>query len=145
MRFDCPECQKPVEVEARFIGKEASCPYCRKLIRVPAGSGDPPPVAVPVVNDGRRPAVGGRGIQWALLAVGVVVALLLFRIERQLASVPRVEDWYESRGQEVPVALSKAERRAPVVSAKGAVEIEDGVKVRVDNRLEDPVPVRLRK
>jgi|GEM_PF-7090884 len=146
MKFDCPECQRPIEVEPRFIGKEASCPYCQKLIRVPAGSGDPPPVAVPVTEP--LPAVpkrNGSALQLALLVVGIVIALLLFRIERQLASIPRLEDWYDSKGWEVPASVSGAERRAPVVSAKGAVELEDGARVQVDNRLDDPVPVTIRE
>lgn len=147
MKFDCPECHRPIEVEGRFIGKEASCPYCGEVIQVRAGSGDPPPVAVPVATAPAHPpapAPAGKGLQVALLVVAVVIALLLFRIERQLAAIPTVEDWYEARDEQVPPDMTATERRLPVVGVKGGVEVDGEAKVRVINRLDDPVPVRTR-
>ncbi len=51
MRFDCPECDQGIEVEARFVGKEANCPYCDKLLTVPMVAGGPPRAELVVVDD----------------------------------------------------------------------------------------------
>lgn len=51
MRFDCLECHQGIEVEARFIGKDANCPHCEKRLTVPMVSGSPPPVALVVADD----------------------------------------------------------------------------------------------
>ena len=59
MRFDCPECDQGIEVEARYIGRDANCPHCDEGITVPMVSGAPPRAAMKVeeedeVEEGRK-------------------------------------------------------------------------------------------
>jgi hypothetical protein len=35
IELECPQCMEPVKFEARFGGKQAPCPSCRRIIRVP--------------------------------------------------------------------------------------------------------------
>jgi hypothetical protein len=51
MRFDCPECDQGIEVEARFIGKQANCPHCDELLTVPMVGGGPPRAKLVVADD----------------------------------------------------------------------------------------------
>ncbi|MFC7336508.1 hypothetical protein ACFQY0_04900 [Haloferula chungangensis] len=59
MKFNCPECDQAIEVEARHIGKEANCPYCDKGLTVPMVSGKPPRVALVVVDDEEEESSAG--------------------------------------------------------------------------------------
>src|SRR5262245_15480809 len=36
IQFRCPGCSQPIEVDDPFAGKSAQCPYCRRVITVPA-------------------------------------------------------------------------------------------------------------
>src|SRR5262245_11019588 len=35
VELECPQCMEHVKFEARFGGKQAPCPSCRRIIRVP--------------------------------------------------------------------------------------------------------------
>ena len=38
IRFECSNCQNPIEVDDEFADQQATCPYCRAVVRVPASS-----------------------------------------------------------------------------------------------------------
>ncbi|MEM1083465.1 MAG: hypothetical protein AAGI48_05040 [Verrucomicrobiota bacterium] len=156
MKFVCPACQKNVEVEARYIGEVANCPYCGEEIEVPMMSGDPPPAEVVLAKDEELPPVRWTKLPWResasvanalrlmLIVVGLLIAVLLFRIERQLASVPRMSDVYAEKGELLPHGVTEAEGRAPVIHVESDLGIEDGAEVKVGNLAEEPVPVKIR-
>jgi hypothetical protein len=35
IKFNCPQCDEPVELDAELAGKQAPCPECRRIIKVP--------------------------------------------------------------------------------------------------------------
>jgi len=65
IQFQCSACRQPIEVDDQFANQQAVCPFCRKVITVPASSslaagsipearpsdlagvGSPPPVPMP--------------------------------------------------------------------------------------------------
>jgi hypothetical protein len=50
IRFSCPSCQQPIEVDDDWGGQSVACPYCRRVVSAPAQSSWPPgdvPVASP--------------------------------------------------------------------------------------------------
>lgn len=38
IRFNCPNCRQPIEVDDEIGGRSAACPYCRRVVSVPAES-----------------------------------------------------------------------------------------------------------
>lgn len=38
IRFNCPNCRQPIEVDDEIGGRSAACPYCRRVVNVPAES-----------------------------------------------------------------------------------------------------------
>jgi hypothetical protein len=36
IRFECPHCSKPVEVDDEFAGRRGQCPGCGRVVRIPA-------------------------------------------------------------------------------------------------------------
>jgi hypothetical protein len=54
IRFSCPSCRQPIEVDDNWAGQTVACPYCRRVVTAPAQSSWPPPV-IPVA----APATGG--------------------------------------------------------------------------------------
>lgn len=38
IQFTCPGCGNPIEVDAPLAGKAAQCPYCSRVVTVPAES-----------------------------------------------------------------------------------------------------------
>jgi hypothetical protein len=51
LRFACPSCQQPIEIDDEWAGKSVGCPYCKKVVTAPTSSTWPPeqiPVATPV-------------------------------------------------------------------------------------------------
>lgn len=157
MRFDCPECRKGIEVEARHVGRVAQCPHCEVEVEVPMVSGDPPTAELRAAGGEELPAVRWTRLPWResasvanalrvmLLVVGLVIAGLLFSIERRIASIPRMKDVYSERGGMVPHGVTDAESRAPVIHIESEIGIEDGAEVTVGNLAEEPVPVRIRE
>ncbi|BCX48714.1 RDD domain-containing protein [Haloferula helveola] len=156
MRFDCPECAQGIEVEARYIGKEANCPHCKKLIQVPMVSGDVPPATIRpediVETDVRwtrlpwsKSASVDNALRIALLGVGVAILVFLIRIDLRMASWPTVEDYLREKGGEVPYGMTESEERAPMVAIPGGVPVTGDVDVKVQNLADDPVPVRVRE
>jgi len=50
IRFACPSCQQPIEIDDQWAGQSVGCPYCKKVVTAPASSTWPPgdvPVASP--------------------------------------------------------------------------------------------------
>jgi len=50
IRFACPSCQQPIEVDDNWGGQSVACPYCRHVVTAPRESRWPPgdiPVASP--------------------------------------------------------------------------------------------------
>jgi len=63
IRFECPRCGQPVEVEEAFAGHKGRCPDCQQVIDIPGAS---PPQGPPgQAEDASRPLstddLGGRG------------------------------------------------------------------------------------
>jgi len=50
IRFPCPSCEQPIEVDDDWGNQSVACPYCRRVVNAPAASTWPPhdiPVAAP--------------------------------------------------------------------------------------------------
>ncbi|MEP4078497.1 hypothetical protein [Haloferula sp.] len=157
MRFDCPSCNDGIEVEARYIGKIANCPHCDDEVKVPMVPGEPPTAALKVAAGEELPKVTWGRLPWResasvanalrilLLLVAGVIAVLLFRIERQLATIPRMSDIYAEKGELVPHGVTDAESQAPVIHVGTKVRVENGAEVKIGNLAEEPVPVKIRE
>jgi len=53
IRFDCPSCRQPIEVDDSWAGQSVACYYCRNVVTAPDKSTWPPgniPTAVPASN-----------------------------------------------------------------------------------------------
>ena len=53
IQFPCPSCGQPIEVDDEFAGQNAACPYCRRVVGVPAETADdirPAAVARPTLS-----------------------------------------------------------------------------------------------
>lgn len=51
IRFACPSCRQPIEIDDEWAGQSVGCPYCRKVITAPAVSAWPTeqiPMAAPL-------------------------------------------------------------------------------------------------
>jgi hypothetical protein len=51
IRFACPSCRQPIEIDDEWAGQSVGCPYCRKVVTAPAVSAWPSeqiPVAAPL-------------------------------------------------------------------------------------------------
>lgn len=65
IRFACPSCGQPIEIDDEWAGQSVACPYCRRVVAAPRESSWPPgnvPVAVPagaVSSPSARSALGG--------------------------------------------------------------------------------------
>ncbi|MBI4578167.1 MAG: hypothetical protein HY718_00600 [Planctomycetes bacterium] len=75
IRFTCPSCQQPIEVDDNWGGQSVACPYCRKVVTAPRAStwppgdirvaspaqpgfGGSPPLAPPAPPPGYAPTAG---------------------------------------------------------------------------------------
>ncbi len=50
IRFPCPSCRQPIEIDDEWAGQSVACPYCRRVVTAPASSAWPPsdvPMASP--------------------------------------------------------------------------------------------------
>ncbi len=50
IRFACPSCQQPIEIDEKWAGQAVGCPYCKRVVTAPASSTWPPggvPEALP--------------------------------------------------------------------------------------------------
>ena len=50
IRFSCPSCNQPIEIEDTWGGQSVACPYCKNVVTSPAQSNWPPsevPMAAP--------------------------------------------------------------------------------------------------
>ncbi len=61
IQFPCPGCSQPIEVDAEHAGQRAQCPYCNRVVTVPAESTLPPRIeqARPVNLPGQQTAWPG--------------------------------------------------------------------------------------
>src|SRR5512138_3207750 len=93
IRFACPSCRQPIEVDDNWAGQSVACPYCRNVVTAPSSS-TWPGAEVPMANpaggafaapppprdavwqaapySSERPSVLGG---WALVAAAATVAL----------------------------------------------------------------------
>jgi len=58
IRFACPSCRQPIEVDDEWAGQSVGCPYCRKVVTAPAVSSWPSeqiPVAAPLRQAAEQP------------------------------------------------------------------------------------------
>lgn len=66
IRFHCPSCSQPIEVDGEWALKAVSCPYCRKTVTAPVESqiGDVGriPTAAPAGKTGMPEASGGTSL-----------------------------------------------------------------------------------
>ena len=92
VRFQCPACDQPIEVDGEWAGSAVACPYCQKTVTAPASStfqpNVPPPTAQPLAGvpgaypGEETPGVyssippGGRNTV-AVVALGLAAAALL--------------------------------------------------------------------
>jgi hypothetical protein len=50
IRFSCPACQQPLEIDDNWAGQSVACPYCRRVVNAPQAStwpGSDVPMAAP--------------------------------------------------------------------------------------------------
>jgi hypothetical protein len=59
IQFRCPGCAQPIEVDDVHAGQTATCPYCRRVVNVPAETvlDEPPVTARPAAEGGTGDAV----------------------------------------------------------------------------------------
>ena len=58
IQFRCAGCSQPIEVDDEFAGKDATCPYCRRVITVPLESAlhtEATPAARPAAGESTPP------------------------------------------------------------------------------------------
>ncbi len=86
VRFQCPACDQPIEVDGEWAGSAVACPYCQKTVTAPAAStfqpNVPPPTAQPLAGvQGDYPGVATPGVYPSIPQGGrntvAVVALCL--------------------------------------------------------------------
>ena len=89
IRFACPSCRQPIEIDDEWAGQSVGCPYCRKVVTAPAVSAWPSeqiPVATPLEQTGAPnapppgfpaypPAPAASAAPWAL-TLAITSALL---------------------------------------------------------------------
>lgn len=42
IRFTCPSCSQPIEIDDQWAGQSVGCPYCKKVVNAPPASTWPP-------------------------------------------------------------------------------------------------------
>src|SRR5512140_2444206 len=52
IRFSCPSCAQPIEVDDNWGGQSVGCPYCRRVVTAPPQS-NWPPAEVPLASPAR--------------------------------------------------------------------------------------------
>lgn len=109
IRFLCPSCTQPIEIDAEWGGKLVACPYCRHSVTAPQTSTLPEFEAVPAAQPaattcrgwGSAPAVSGplpeqstrilglAAVMVAVLALvsGIVLAVVLAQHGKEFAQL----------------------------------------------------------
>ncbi|MGE0478976.1 MAG: hypothetical protein AB7Q17_00765 [Phycisphaerae bacterium] len=64
IQFRCPGCEQPIEVDDAYANQSATCPYCRRLVTVPAAS-TYDAAGAPVARPSTAPA---DGVSWGAVA-----------------------------------------------------------------------------
>ena len=92
VRIDCPMCRKPLTFDESFAGFVVQCPSCGDSIALPAATPAAPPLpdwAVPVPcgpaerpGGGVHPAVVAGGLVLSLVAAGMFLTLVFWRMDR---------------------------------------------------------------
>jgi hypothetical protein len=130
IQFPCPRCTRAIEVDEQFAGQDATCPYCRYVVRVPGASTLAAPVAARPAESALPPGmppipslpgdaplspVANRyGLAALLLSIGVVVAIAVqFVVVTSAAasldpplSTPMTEEDMKRLGEKVPTILA---------------------------------------
>ena len=92
IRFACPSCDQPIEVDDQWASRNVACPYCRTTVLAPESSTyetDEIPVASPASFTGAVPAAGFGGTPaWlgTVAAVSSVAALALLFVASLMLS-----------------------------------------------------------
>lgn len=63
IRFPCPSCEQPIEIDDQWSGQSVGCPYCKKVVTAPSSSTWPPgdvPIATPAQSEWQPPPPPGR-------------------------------------------------------------------------------------
>lgn len=104
IRFACPSCRQPIEVDDEWAGQSVGCPYCRKVITAPAVSSWPSdqiPMASPLRESPepvvpasgypvRSPAQAASAAPWALTMAITSALLSIFASLVWLGNLARV-------------------------------------------------------
>ena len=102
IKFLCPACSQPIEVDPEWGGRQVACPFCRRAVSAPESSTFTPTEAPPVASPASDPpspddwpAVapppsGGSLNVLAAVALGLAGASFVLFIGFRLAVVPRM-------------------------------------------------------
>ena len=102
IRFSCPSCEQPIEVDDDWANQQVGCPYCQRMVSAPAastlnvdtiptasgqpgGAFVPPPPPADAVGEretplGRTRRIGPLGIYAFVAGAGALAAMLLWTI-----------------------------------------------------------------
>jgi hypothetical protein len=64
IRFACPACRQPLEIDDIWGGQSVACPYCHRVVTAPQGStwpGGDVPLAAPARPEGQQPPLPSPG------------------------------------------------------------------------------------
>ena len=107
VRFQCPSCTQPIEVDDPWAGKLVGCPYCRSTVTAPQQSTLSEPDIVPTAAPLRPPmpaaadphgavlAYAPEGNRFAFIAAllcGLVLLLILLSLAIQSAHYMELEE-----------------------------------------------------
>src|SRR5687768_10334479 len=92
IRFQCPSCRQPLEIDQQWAGQSVACPYCKRVVSAPSSStwhdqteiptarpaapgfSPPPPPAGGAIAMPERGNRAGAAITLAILALIFMVA-----------------------------------------------------------------------
>ena len=132
IRFTCPSCQQPIEIDEGWGGTSVGCPYCKKVVAAPRSSTWPPgevPQASPAgaafeppppppgrpVRQGEAPRRRGNSAAWALMlaVMCAVLSVLAYMVWfGQVAQLAAAKTGPDPSDAEVREALTEVLREA---------------------------------
>lgn len=74
IKFDCPECQKPLRIPAKLAGERGRCPNCKQFLTIP------PPMLEEIEPESRPARRRSSPLPWILAAVGGVAFLAVLGV-----------------------------------------------------------------
>lgn len=139
IQFPCPGCSQPIEVDGEFAGRQAQCPFCNRVVTVPAQStlperielarpvgaqGGPPPWPgglPPVPHPDARALAARSGGGYSLMCA--ILAVLLTVVGVGLAfyyTWPKIEPLFKTGTPDqaaMQSAIAEAAREHPWIAA----------------------------